>query len=69
MNIPKLYSTREVAEQLSLTERAIWRLTGSGELHPIKIGNKNRYTEADLMDFLARHNPGLVDADEELVED
>lgn len=63
MHIPELLTTDDVAAMLKLDKRGVWRLVGRGELRPIKIGRKNRFTEADVWDFLARHNPGLVNDD------
>jgi excisionase family DNA binding protein len=52
----KLYSTKEVAEVLGVTQGAVrqWRLIG--KLKPTKIGSLCRYSEEEIDRFLKSMN-------------
>jgi predicted site-specific integrase-resolvase len=55
--IEMMYSTKDTADLLSVTVRAIenWRL--KGKLKPLKAGGRCRYTESELKRFLGISEP------------
>lgn len=54
----KLYSQREAAEILSLSEQTVRRLTKAGRLRPVRIGAAVRYRDADLEEFIEANTTG-----------
>lgn len=52
--INQLVTVREVAHQLAMSERSVWRLVSAGKLvAPIKIGGATRWRQSDLMKWIA----------------
>ena len=51
---PALITVREIAEQLRVSPRTVYRLCRSGQLPAIKVGKEWRIDRADLDRFLAR---------------
>jgi len=49
----KIYTIKEIAKLLKVTERQIFRYLASGKLNGSKQG-KWRFTDQDIKDFLAR---------------
>jgi excisionase family DNA binding protein len=70
MRIPELFTTEELMARFKVTRRWVEMRVAEGELHPIKFGRLNRFTEADITSYLARRNPGLISLDDdEMVEE
>ncbi len=67
--LEQFYSTREVAEILAVTTRAIekWRL--EGKLRPVKAGKLCRYPESEINRFLGLSANGEPYANENVDED
>ncbi len=50
----KLYSVKEAAAYLSLSQRTVWEMTAPrGELAVVKLGRSVRYRPEDLEAFVA----------------
>lgn len=64
-----LYSTKEVAEILGVTTKAVekWRL--EGKLRPVKAGKLCRYLESEIRRFLGLSAEGKPYANENFDED
>ncbi len=65
MHIPELLSPEDLMARLKVTRRWIEKRVALGELHPIKLGRLNRFTEADVAEYLARNNGGQAVADDD----
>lgn len=50
----KLYTVRQVAVMLSLSESKIWQLTRSGELDSVKVGWSRRIVAASVDAYIKR---------------
>lgn len=48
----KLLTIPQVGERLNLSRSSIYRLMGTGDLIPIKIGKSVRFVEADVNAFI-----------------
>ena len=49
----KLYTVKEVAEILSVSQNTIWRWVREGKLKSIKLSNgATRFTEKDIQEFM-----------------
>ncbi len=53
MNTIRCYTTDEVADAFKLTKRAIYRHIANGDIKAVKIGNRYRVTENEMMRLLA----------------
>lgn len=51
---PLMFSTRQIAERLSLSDRQVKRIIASGDLRAYRIGRSVRIADEDLAAFLAR---------------
>lgn len=49
-----LFTVREAAEYLRISERHLWTITRTGKLPAIKLGRSKRYSLADLDAYIAR---------------
>lgn len=59
MAIEKLYTVKEVAELLQVSERSVFRFMQpdyKNQLKASKVGRSWRITEKDLKDFIAYYN-------------
>ena len=50
--MPTIYTVKEVAEMLKVSDMSIYRAVKSGQLPGIKVGGAIRITEEALRDFL-----------------
>ncbi|MFI5839414.1 helix-turn-helix domain-containing protein [Catenuloplanes sp. NPDC051500] len=48
----RAYKVKEVAQLISVTERYVWHLVGTGVLPSLKIGNSRRILRSDLDAYL-----------------
>jgi len=55
---PLLYTVRESARALSLSEASVFRLLRRGELPAVKVGHSLRLDPADLAAFVQRQKSG-----------
>lgn len=53
-----LLTCREAAKFLSISERTLWSLTGSGAIARVRIGRSVRYDIADLRGYIDRQKFG-----------
>jgi excisionase family DNA binding protein len=66
--IEQLYSTKDVAELLAVTTKAIEKWRGEGKLRPIKVGSLCRYSESEISRFLGIKEDGATFANEQIDE-
>lgn len=53
----KLYTVKEVAKILSVSQNTIWRWVREGKLKSIKLSNgATRFTEKDIQEFMGVEN-------------
>ena len=52
-----IISTKEAANRLSVTLSTLWRWEKTKYLVPIKIGRRNSYRLADILDIIERRCP------------
>lgn len=64
--IEQLYSTKDVAELLAVTTKAIEKWRSEGKLRPIKVGRLCRYSESEISRFLKED--GATFANEQIDE-
>jgi excisionase family DNA binding protein len=50
-----LYTAREAAQTLAVSERTLWSLTQSGEIRYVRIGRSVRYDAEDIQAFIDAH--------------
>lgn len=50
----ELLTVKQVENRLKLSERTIFRLIKSGELHGFKVGREWRFEESDIEDYITR---------------
>ena len=50
-----LVNCREAAQRLSISARALWTLTKTGEIAHVRAGRRVLYAPADLLDWIARN--------------
>jgi excisionase family DNA binding protein len=55
----KMYTIKDVAEQLRISTKTVYRLINEGKLVPIKIRRNTRIDEAVLNTYLASIKGGL----------
>lgn len=60
MNGKLLYDLAGAAELLTMSERALERLTASGEVASVKIGGLRRYRADDLVEFVRNLDNGAA---------
>ena len=53
-----IISAKEAANRLDVTMSTLWRWEKTKYLVPIKIGRRNSYRLADILDIIEGHNPG-----------
>lgn len=51
----KLLTTKELAKELQVTGQSIYNWKGRG-MPSIKVGSKNRYILADVLEWLQKYN-------------
>jgi excisionase family DNA binding protein len=49
-----LLTIRDVATVLGISRESVYRLIRAGELEPIRVGHRARFTRGDLRDYLER---------------
>jgi excisionase family DNA binding protein len=55
--VEKLYTVKEVAKILSVSQNTIWRWVREGKLKSIKLSNgATRFTEKDIQEFMGVEN-------------
>jgi excisionase family DNA binding protein len=54
-NTSRLFTLKDVAERLSVSERTVRRLIDAGDLISIRVGHQRRVSEDDLALFLRRN--------------
>ncbi len=55
--IEQLYTTKEVAEVLRVTAKAVEKWRFEGKLRPVKVGKLNRYPENEIRRFIEAITP------------
>jgi excisionase family DNA binding protein len=60
MNSVKLYTRREAADLLNISIKSIIRLTKSGKLPSIRLGNLARIRHVDLEEFIKTSHPESI---------
>lgn len=55
----KLMSIREVAEQLGVSAKTVYRLIHKGAFEPIKIGSSTRIDQEELEGYIQSQPRGL----------
>jgi len=53
-----ILTSREVADYLKVTERALYRLVQDGELPAFKVGNSWRFRREDLEPWISEQSRG-----------
>jgi excisionase family DNA binding protein len=51
-NIPSLWTSRETAKVLKISERLLWTLTNRGKIRCVRIGRAVRYDPADIRSWI-----------------
>ena len=51
--LPKFHAVTEIAEQLGVSSRTVWRWIDQGELVSYRLGRSVRVSDDDLRAFLA----------------
>ncbi len=55
-DLPRLaVNTEQAAAMLGISERKLWELRNSGEVHSVRIGRSVRFRPEDLQAFLDRN--------------
>jgi excisionase family DNA binding protein len=49
---PLLFTARQAAEMLAISERTLWELTRRGAIRCVRIGRAVRYTVSDLQSYI-----------------
>jgi excisionase family DNA binding protein len=52
--LPLLFTSRETARLLGISERTLWALTRRGEVPAVRIGRAVRYDRRDLIEYVDR---------------
>lgn len=63
--MPKLYTTQEIAEMLGVDRRTIYRYLVANKLKAVKFGRQWRVREADLRTFVQYGTEGKPEAEAE----
>lgn len=50
----ELLSLTQAAQQLGVSERTVYRLMESGELHPFKMGKFWKFDQSDIDEYISR---------------
>ena len=66
--IEQLFSTKDVAEILGVTTKAVEKWRREGKLRPLKAGSLCRYPEDEIRRFLGLRDDGTVAANGRLDE-
>jgi excisionase family DNA binding protein len=53
-NLRLLWTSRETAAALSISERTLWKLTNAGDIPCVRIGRAVRYDPADVSRWIER---------------
>jgi excisionase family DNA binding protein len=56
--IERHYTTRELAEQLSVNSETIRREAARGHLRSVRVGSERRYPESAVREYLQRVKKG-----------
>ncbi len=56
--LPKFHAVMEIAEQLGVSTRTVWRWIARGELVSYRLGRSVRVSDDDLRAFLASQRDG-----------
>jgi excisionase family DNA binding protein len=51
----QLWSIREAAERLGVSERYVWQLIADGVLRKVKLGRRTMVRDDDLIRYIASH--------------
>jgi putative molybdopterin biosynthesis protein len=54
MNMPTLYTPKEVADYLHISRGTIYSLVSRGEIQSIKVGRNRRFTSEHVNEYLSR---------------
>jgi excisionase family DNA binding protein len=52
LDVPQLFTTREAAKHLRLSERSLWSITQAGKIPVVRIGRRVLYDSNDLRHFI-----------------
>jgi excisionase family DNA binding protein len=58
-----LWTSREAAQALSISERTLWSLTHDGKIPCIRIGRSVRYDPADIREWIECQKPACKSAE------
>jgi len=59
-NTKLLYTVREAAALLSISERKLWTLTNTDELKCVRMGRSVRYSINNLQEFIVKQTSACV---------
>jgi excisionase family DNA binding protein len=62
MDMPNLYTVKDVAEYLDLSTGTIYSLVSRGEIDSIKIGRARRFTGQHVKEYVNRDRQLIIDA-------
>ena len=51
LDVEKLLTTAEAANQLSVSERTLWTWTNEGKIDTVQVGRVKRYRRSELVRF------------------
>lgn len=66
--LEQFYSTKDVAEILAVTTKAVEKWRAEGKLHPVKAGKLCRYSESEINRFLGINEEGAMSANGQIGE-
>lgn len=57
MNDPLVWTVREAAGRIRMSESYVWNLIAAGDIKAVKIGRSTRIPESELQRFIASLTP------------
>jgi excisionase family DNA binding protein len=60
MNIPSLYTPKQVADYLHVSRGTIYSLISRREIDSIKVGRNRRFTAEQVKDYIARRQQIVI---------
>ena len=60
MNIPSLYTPKQVADYLHVSRGTIYSMISRQEIQSIKIGRNRRFTNEQIQDFIQSRRTAVV---------